>query len=876
LRVLIPILLCFINLTYGQTPKDYFRFHSPNKPFLEHLIKIKVDSLRISQELKPLANDSSLFLAAQFHADYLIKFKKLSHNQTNFPKTKTPQQRAELFGALNYIVGENVAKSYAHKKLKNKKGKIYYNYTYNQVATDILTAWINSPGHYANIMMPNYEVTGVSVALDSAKKEIKVVQKFAEVQFKYSFQENTTLFPYTTHKAKKNLISFKTVSRERIRNKFQWGIKAPKDSMLFCTKCNMAVDTNVFKNKLLVKGRRIMFYSPNIDMMHALMSSKKSGLAIELVSYKPVDCGNPQYYGMPSRRNNQSILNGNVLKPLYRKDLKKGFKRSGYKWYRRIKKKGTPTHFEISLGKVPKTFDGYLETNLLVIKDKKLCRVMHFSNACGEQKERFYDVPYLTKLNSYQYGVNPALKSLSFTIPFEQGKYSYSYDNIKPLIDSITSESFTVESITVEAFSSLEGDSIINLNLQHKRAKSIVRAIEERQRSKTKSTIRTGENWSVFLNQIDSIESLSAFKGLRKSEIRTRLNTGNTAITYESFLAKQRYANIKLKVKIDVTDDQIGQFLIAEFNRYKDSISKDLINHGLTQKVKMNLDTMASIQWYAYHLIKSAKLDTAVFEDFKTPINSDYSTIIKDHLWYGLDLSGSGEGNSRWENNFYTQLNNLDRLGISSFEIRYDVMNYLLRNWNNRLPYGGAIGKLEDNINGLLQQASNDSLKLITQQLWVNFHFAKANHTHFSNKLGRNDEDMRESMVLLKDHFLTSKTISNIDRYELALFFVWGEQEDLAYDLLLPQMADIKPYGPSLILFAKLLFSHPEEYATADYPNYLIQIKEKLTTKEWCSLFVGPCNISFQVLDDEKLRALYCESCKTFPNYAQTPDIWVK
>lgn len=875
-------IICLVFLLFGshnwvkaQHPDDAFNFHNANTAYLEHLLKSKVDSVRQTKGLKLLANDSILYLASEFHANYLVEYKKLSHNQSEFPDTKVPQQRAEKFGAKNYQVGENLVKTYANRKMRDKKGNEYYNLTYGQIASDLVKSWVNSPGHYENIINPAYDVTGLCIRFDSVKQEIKAVQKFADVKFKYSFIENKTLFPYSDYQAPEFASSFKNIDRTRIRSKFEWGLRAPKDSINYCQSCNTSIDTNIYKNKLTVKNRRITFYSPNIEMMHEIMSNRKSGLALELVEYSISDCGNPRYYTYPSRRNNQSILNGEVIKPVYRRHLKKGFKRSGYKWYHRIKKKGTPTHFEYALGKLSRKSEGYIEANVLVIKNKKICRVMHFSNVCGAPLEELYDISYLTKLNKYQYGVNPGERELEFTIPFEQGKYAYNYDDIKPLIDSLTSESFSVKSAHIKAYSSLEGSKEINLMLQKRRAKNIIKALENKQRSAIESVIVTDENWKIFEQQIKSEEALSSLRDLSRDEIRTKLTDKSFAKQIEPFLAKQRYGTIRLVVKFDATDGQIGQFLISEFDRYKDSIAKDLAQLGMTRNAKANMDTMASIQWYMYHLIKHEKLDTMLFEELVIPMHQDYSKLIKDHLWYDLDINGSSEGNMRWEASFYAQLNKLDRLGISSFEIRFDVMNYLLRNWSKRIPYGGDLVRLRDNINGLRQTAANNELKHLANQLWINFHVANANHKHFSNRRGRDDEGMRESMVELLNCFLED-TITDENRYALAQSFVYGEQEDLAFNMLDAKMQLAKPYVPSLILYTKLLFMHPEEWDDDTYVQYLIDVKSKLSDEEWCQMFVGPCNISFQVFDHEPLRQLYCESCAEHKNYAQRPEDWEK
>ena len=161
---------------------------------MEQLIKNGIDSVRKAHNLKIVASDSILYVAATDHSTYLIENKTTGHYQNKNKDKRSPQQRADYYGAKNYLVGENVAKTYVHKNIRDKKGNISINHTYRQTANQFVKLWVESPRHFDNLLQPNYEITGVSVSLDTVKGEIKAVQKFAEVQFIYSFEESKTLF----------------------------------------------------------------------------------------------------------------------------------------------------------------------------------------------------------------------------------------------------------------------------------------------------------------------------------------------------------------------------------------------------------------------------------------------------------------------------------------------------------------------------------------------------------------------------------------------------------------------------------------------------------------------------------------------------------
>ena len=111
-------------------------------------------------------------------------FKKLTHFQDTILKKKTPQLRAEFYGAINYLVGENVALTYFNTQMKSKTGELYINDSYDKAAFDIVNGWVHSPKHFANMITPDYQITGLALSVDSAKKIVYAVQTFAKVLWK--------------------------------------------------------------------------------------------------------------------------------------------------------------------------------------------------------------------------------------------------------------------------------------------------------------------------------------------------------------------------------------------------------------------------------------------------------------------------------------------------------------------------------------------------------------------------------------------------------------------------------------------------------------------------------------------------------------------
>ena len=67
MKLLPYIFLFIIPFTWAQK----IDIQNINKKYLEHLVKIKIDSLRKEKRCSPLFNDSILFTAASHHSRYM-------------------------------------------------------------------------------------------------------------------------------------------------------------------------------------------------------------------------------------------------------------------------------------------------------------------------------------------------------------------------------------------------------------------------------------------------------------------------------------------------------------------------------------------------------------------------------------------------------------------------------------------------------------------------------------------------------------------------------------------------------------------------------------------------------------------------------------
>lgn len=176
------LLLFVVILSYFDFLAQKELFHHGEKlsselEIIERLVYGKIDSLRKRKKLNKLTINEYLTKAALLHANWMQEKNKFSHIQ-NKSKTKTPQRRVELVGGNGSTVGENIAYTLYNIELKNKKGKIYINQSYEAIANDLVQMWRYSKGHYKNIMTKDFEVTGVALSVDFEQNKIYAVQVF--------------------------------------------------------------------------------------------------------------------------------------------------------------------------------------------------------------------------------------------------------------------------------------------------------------------------------------------------------------------------------------------------------------------------------------------------------------------------------------------------------------------------------------------------------------------------------------------------------------------------------------------------------------------------------------------------------------------------
>lgn len=864
------LLFAICVLSYAQNPNDLISTSSVNEKYLEHLIKEKIDEVRINHNLKPLYNDSVLYVAAKYHAQYVFQKKELSHTEIDNPNFETPQKRAEQFGAINYLVGENIALTYINIPARDKKGKLHTNETYYQTAVDFATMWVNSPRHYKNIITPDYNATGLAIWVDAKTNAIYAVQKFANILFKYRFDEQKQFFPYSNYQSPTVANSFVGIEQKMHTGKHAFKLKTPKN-INACQACyNNNAEFDFGLTAIEHRGNNIYLTSYSHQTILNLLNKRKDGFAAEIVTYNPYDCGNPEYYTKPTRRNKQCVFSGKVLKPIYKKKALQGFKPSG-KNKKKIQEKitkGKVKKYELKLGKVPKGVTEYYEVNLVVIQKKRVCAIKHFSSFCGDTLNKFYDLPFVhdTLRNNSQ--IKEDYETIKFSIPFQKGKTDYKIADIKPITDSLLSETFVADSIVIKAYSSVEGSEVINKQLQEERSKNIALAISGQQKEKPNTIIKVEENWSLFDKQIQNNKELQSYKNLTNDQVKVKLQDTLEQKRLENYLSKQRIAEVKLHAKQIINDKNIERYLNKKIKTQKLKLSKFISLDNKQDSLETYLDSMTFYMDVAYNHILKGVIKPDFFKQFEIEKSQKTTQYNLNRLKYWIQINQENNQDLNWSKKVYGELVDLYNKKEKSFFVIYNMLNLIQRHGKEMGVFVADSDK-DRFVDELYNYQKSETERVLTEKIALNFWFSMCQDPIYLQTKA-NLPVYLKSLNMIHDYFF-GKELTMFDINKLAKFYVFHCKADWAYELLWPEFEKSKNNPEGIKLLAKILYQNFEETQSDKYYDFLIRVYTLLGKDAWCPMFVGPCNISFQAFDYEFFRNFYCDKCNSYLNYAKDP-----
>ncbi|MBS1634971.1 MAG: hypothetical protein JST26_03545 [Bacteroidetes bacterium] len=876
IKTLVYLLLFIVGPLCGsaQSPEEEVDPDNINTQYLEHLIKFKIDSIRERKGMHVFVNDSVLYMAASYHSRQMAKTHVLSHFE-NGAKYKTPQKRAETFGAVNYFVGENVAVCTPYKKFYIKTPDLNVYYSYGELAAKIVKGWTKSRAQLKNITKKECQITGVSIAYDKATRRIYVTQKIAEVKSKFVFEENLSLFPFEDpNTVEYDLTELKQVAHTMHKGRHRWGLK-PRKKYRRCRQCDA------------LAGVGAGFYVDSLNNIHGVITNgaffkqftkrRRDGLAVEIVHYGDYECTNKNFFLKPSRRNGQCIANGTVEKPVYKWRLRRTYRKVRFIW--KLNKWGTirniilgfrfrqyPDAFALIpkrfpgcpmdeiIGKLPADEKDFYEVNILFLRKKRVCSVVHYTDYCGEHFQNIKPTPLLPELSEFEYRFPEDTIRYDFTVNFKQGKASYNYADIKPLLDTIRLENYNIVKLHINASASVEGSEEVNKALTLKRTMSIRKVLDSMRVDTLIHDIDTREDWEHFYARVGETK-YAYLKNMDHARVKKELENHEISKDLEDIFSQERKAEVKLWLMLRSTDSARIHNALLQYRQFSGEADKKKITAKDLQK-------LYNIQTYLYKSVVAKKVAATDLYTVKFPDSKPYARIHRNEVIFNhLFDSTANRDITKLYHSFKE-----DAMSKQATQVqRYNFLSILINQWDSLHYYDHDEKITPEKVFGLLGRLGGKAIPKDTlDQLKMNFYFKAADWFY------KTKPDAAFQAKAMNNLFYVYKTRHYNDSvaYKMARYFIYYYKDEYAYRILAPFALAPKPNHEVFILYLKMAYLQDMYKKNGRFYKLMKKAPGILSQDEYCHLFTGPCNISFQVLDNETIRTQWCQTCTGYPNYA--------
>lgn len=147
-----------------------------NRTAAERAIAAAINRERTARDLDPVEYRPGLADVARNHSRDMIARDYYAHES---PDGETPFGRVQSSSVSCSSVGENIAASWWQREFESTDGKRTLHTTPEELADGLVEQWLNSPEHRENMLRPDWERTGVGIAV-TAEGEVLVTQNFCE------------------------------------------------------------------------------------------------------------------------------------------------------------------------------------------------------------------------------------------------------------------------------------------------------------------------------------------------------------------------------------------------------------------------------------------------------------------------------------------------------------------------------------------------------------------------------------------------------------------------------------------------------------------------------------------------------------------------
>ncbi|MDG1333260.1 MAG: CAP domain-containing protein [Crocinitomicaceae bacterium] len=744
-----------------------------NYALLKKELHEQINVYRLENGLSALKSDPILEEAALLQCEYMVKYDTLTHAQKK-GKLKTVEKRVKYSkGKMFESIGENILYHHVESFKMNKKDVA-------SLARELFLQWKFSPPHNANMLGTEYTFAGLDIKEDLKKNRIFAAHVFARKGIEVEGQLSSNGF----------------------------GLRSgPKDcEKQFGLFSNLVLNIG---NCFRIEGDEIVFYFHNIELFKRIFNSANDGIAIDMLKRDQFTCIGPNKLDM------SKVYDGILLKPVYRNEILANNRAEN------------PLHIISTVGKIPPNFQDY-DTDLtglstVLISDGKACQYLV---NCIVYEEDYELLPVEPNL------IDPANVTLSGrgVGSMEQLTFEFNSSEIQPNNrPTFKRSSKKIVGVTIQSYSSVEGDTENNEILHSQRANSIRFDIMTRFNvPASRIQIDSKVNWELMRFQL-LYAGADTIADLENDSIQALIASGDSMLNWDSLLYVQRTAVATIYFK----DDSSEELSFAE-------ITGRQLTQAIAKQNYDNANKCLKILFKQEEEINSENIFAeGVFDALKNRPELVQNSAALLSKYSESNLYKTTEFVFAWINR-KEELSNVARHNLLILYTKIGMQ--LLDRWDvSSQRLSNVVHPLR--MNTIVPENIQAELLLNSHLVYINY-YGQINDS----------EGIQTSFDFISDYF-KPKSLSQDEDVKLALFFnSWSNYSSCIDFLVTKYKHDALNETGLLVLATTMNFSDPDNPFYVDVNESLIESNKFL----WCEWI----NSDYQALRNTELKALYCEHCE--------------
>ncbi len=800
---IVALLVCANAQAQQPTPYDDFSTESflENKYYVKNFNPIEydpdilnaciIDVINLARarytHADPLTESDILEAAADFQSQHMAKSEEKSYeNKVSYLKHTEDR---------GYRAGGTKRVSEVVTRVKATKGSGKEEYSYLDVATETVTSILKSSKIASIPLDKKFKVVGVSVSVDGYNKYCYVSIVLGN---DLSFNRSDITYKHTTYTRK------------------SYGL-SPYNAKT-CRKCNIRNIEDMHKG-LEIKGNDIYFRYPNIKDLRRIIGNKKDGIALDIVQHSQYPCNSSNdvdfnYY-------NRGVM---MKYMTYAKMVKKN----------QITDKKDKSLY-VYMGSVPASVSEPFDVNLILIKDKTVCRTLGKTNVSipkNAYQSRTSLVPDLTGVKTTINYVPVAEKAVfEFKIPFEQNKSDYQPSDIQPFIDALHESRFVIDSLHITTYTSLEGGERSNMELQKKRSESILKAMRSMENNAMPCSIELKDGYDLFVQDVRNTE-YSQLARKTKEEAIAALSNARTRKALEPMLKGHRYTHIEMHVTYDISEKYEQDFVTRKFNK---------------AMAENNLPLAFAIEKFYMKRVEEGKYTKGLIDSLKIAYTAPMVPFLTNK-YYMLSFFNDG-----LDSKAINDVTNMPKLSPKNTIVEFnalccEILGKDIKNPGQIASSQGKIDKFYNTDMGKKFPRKVDALNLTYQYKILDF---------INSSENPDDALMDNTYAKIKE--IALPTISGWQKaYEVAASFISYGDYEFARTTMDPFINDANVSEDFIFTYLSLYAMDENTYTSSKFDK-ACQLAAQRNAQRFCKTLQ---TFTYLVRENAEAKKIICRTCK--------------